>query len=123
MLTRKNVMLSKIYKSLYSPSNIVHITDLGGGGFFMNTARTNLKLSQKSKEVLSLLKHKKISFWPAALVKKQHKIQYHREITCNREVILSIPKGESVADTGPNTFHEKYSANMFYSSSVSFSCK
>ena len=37
-------------------------------------------------------KNIKIGFWPAAPVKNRHKMHYHREFTCKRDVTLADPR-------------------------------
>ena len=66
----------------------------------------------------------KIGFWPAAPVKNQHKIHYHREFTCKRDITLADPQRKIGCSLG----YKYLSWNcllqiFFYSSSASFSCK
>ena len=72
---------------IYSPSHLVQITDF----FRISPWILQGKIWNFHKILASLVVTENIknSFGPSVLVKNQHKMHYHREFTCKRDVTLA----------------------------------
>ena len=81
----------------------------------MNTARKNLILAQIFKLVFVVTKNIKIGVQPAAPVKNWHKMHYHREFTCKRDITLANPRHKIGCSLGVQVpFVNFFAANIFY---------
>ena len=75
---------------IYSSSHIVQIMDFLE--FLHEYCKEKSETCTKFKTSFVLTKNIKIRFWPASLVKNRHKMHYHREFTCKRDVTLADPR-------------------------------
>ena len=60
--------------------------------FFLEYCKENSETCKNFQTGFVVNKNVKISFWPAALVKNRHKMHYHREFTCKRDITLADPR-------------------------------
>ena len=105
-------MLYIAYKCTYSPSHIVQIMDFLE--FLHIYCKEKSETSTKSWTSFVVTKNIGISFWPAALVKNQHKRHFHREFTCKRDITLPDPWRKLSCILGVHVpFVTIFAANIF----------
>ena len=75
--------------TIYSSTHVVQIMDFLD---FLNVyCKEKSETCTKFYTSFVVTKNLKISFWPAVLVKNQHKMLYHRKFTCKRDITLADP--------------------------------
>ena len=68
-----------------------HSSDNGFLEFLHEYCKEKCETCSKFKTSFVVTKNIKIGFWPASPVKNRHKLHYHREFTCKRDITLADP--------------------------------
>ena len=113
-VTRTDVC--RVVKSLsgftYSSSDIVQITDFWD--FRHEYCKGKSETCTQFETSFVVTKNIKIGFRPAAPVKNQHKMHYHREFTRKRDVTLADPRRKMGCSLGYKYLSWKFLLQIFF---------